>query len=55
MAHEFLMTEDDTAGPDVSPLEDLSELHLLTAGPAIGPVDRPIKDPRFPELWTTHD
>lgn len=50
MADQFRMTEDDTVAPDASPLEDILELSLLTAGPITGPVDRPRKDPRHYEL-----
>lgn len=50
MADQFRMTEDDTVAPDASPLEDILELALLTAGPATGPVDRPRKDQRHYEL-----
>ncbi|MEV7458208.1 hypothetical protein ACIQGM_21510 [Pseudarthrobacter sp. NPDC092200] len=50
MADQYRMTEDDTVAPDASPLEDLLELSLLTAGPATGPVDRPRKDHRHYEL-----
>jgi hypothetical protein len=50
MADQFRMTEDDTVSPDASPLEDILELSLLTAGPATGPVDRPMKDHRHYEL-----
>lgn len=49
MADEIRMTEDDTVAPDASPLEDLLELRLLTAGPITGPVDRPIEDHRLDE------
>jgi hypothetical protein len=44
------MTEDDTVAPDASPLEDILELSLLTAGPITGPVDRPRKDHRHYEF-----
>lgn len=50
MADHFRMTEDDTVPPDASPLEDILELSLLTAGPAAGPVDRPRKDQRHYEM-----
>ncbi|MFJ6358691.1 hypothetical protein [Pseudarthrobacter oxydans] len=50
MADQYRMTEDDTVAPDASPLEDLLELSLLTAGPATGPVDQPRKDHRDYEL-----
>ena len=50
MAEPFRMTEDDTVSPDASPLEDILELSLLTAGPATGPVDRPRKDHRHFEF-----
>ncbi|WP_181405878.1 hypothetical protein [Pseudarthrobacter phenanthrenivorans] len=49
MADQFRMTEDDTVAPDASPLEDILELSLLTAGPVTGPVDRPRKDHRHYE------
>ena len=49
MAAEFRMTEDDTVAADASPLEDILELSLLTAGPITGPVDRPIEDHRLTE------
>ena len=49
MADQFRMTEDDTVAPDASPLEDILELSLLTAGPVVGPVDRPVKDHRLDE------
>ena len=49
MADHFRMTEDDTVAPDASPLEDILELSLLTAGPVTGPVDRPLKDHRLDE------
>ncbi|MCT9626024.1 hypothetical protein HWD94_12955 [Pseudarthrobacter equi] len=49
MADPFRMTEDDTVAPDASPLEDILELSLLTAGPITGPVDRPVKDHRLDE------
>ncbi|WP_171027513.1 hypothetical protein [Pseudarthrobacter sp. NamE2] len=50
MADQFRITEDDTVSPDASPLEDILELSLLTAGPFTGPVDRPRKDQRHYEL-----
>ncbi|MBU8869214.1 hypothetical protein [Paenarthrobacter aromaticivorans] len=49
MADEIRMTEEDTVAPDASALEDILELRLLTAGPAIGPVDRPMEDHRLDE------
>jgi hypothetical protein len=49
MADHFRMTEDDTVAPDASPLEDILELSLLTAGPVTGPVDRPLRDHRLDE------
>ena len=49
MADQFRMTEDDTVSPDASPLEDILELSLLTAGPAAGPVDFPMEDHRLDE------
>jgi hypothetical protein len=49
VADHFRMTEDDTVAPDASPLEDILELSLLTAGPVTGPVDRPLKDHRLDE------
>lgn len=49
MADHFRMTEDDTVAQDASPLEDILELSLLTAGPVTGPVDRPLKDHRLDE------
>jgi hypothetical protein len=50
VADQFRMTEDDIVAPDASPLEDILELSLLTAGPATGPVDRPRIDHRHYEL-----
>ena len=49
MAEYFRMTEDDSVAPDASPLEDILELSLLTAGPVTGPVDRPLQDHRLDE------
>jgi len=49
VADPFRMTEDDTVAPDASPLEDILELSLLTAGPITGPVDRPVEDHRLDE------
>lgn len=49
MVDPFRITEDDSVALDASPLEDILELSLLTAGPVIGPVDRPVKDHRFDE------
>jgi hypothetical protein len=49
VVNPFRMTEDDTVAPDASPLEDLLELSLLTAGPIVGPVDRPVEDHRLDE------
>jgi hypothetical protein len=49
VADPFHMTEDDAVAPDASPLEDILQLSLLTAGPVVGPVDRPVKDHRFDE------
>lgn len=49
VADEIRMTEDETVAPDASPLEDLLELRLLTAGPITGPVDYPIEDHRLDE------
>jgi len=49
VADEIRMTEDDTVAPDASPLEDLLELRLLTAGPPTGPVDFPLEDHRLDE------
>jgi hypothetical protein len=49
VADHFRMTEDDTVAPDASPLEDILELSLLTAGPVTGPVDRPLRDHRLEE------
>jgi hypothetical protein len=49
VADPFHMTEDDAVAPDASLLEDILELSLLTAGPVVGPVDRPVKDHRFDE------
>jgi hypothetical protein len=40
----FRMTEDDAVAPDASQLEAILELSLLTAGPIVGPVDRPVED-----------
>jgi len=45
----FRRSEDDTVAPDASPLEDILELSLLTAGPIVGPVDRPVEDHRLDE------
>nr|WP_201762541.1 hypothetical protein [Pseudarthrobacter psychrotolerans] len=49
MADHFRMTEDDTVAADASPLEDILELSLLTAGPTTGPVDFPLEDHRLVE------
>lgn len=49
MAEPFRRTEDDLVAPDASPLEDIVELSLLTAGPVTGPVDRPVTDHRLDE------
>jgi hypothetical protein len=49
VADHFRMTEDDTVAPDASPLEDILELSILTAGPVTGPVDRPLRDHRLDE------
>ncbi|WP_285244534.1 hypothetical protein [Pseudarthrobacter sp. fls2-241-R2A-127] len=47
MADKFRMTDEDTAGPAASFIEDILELSLLTAGPATGPIDRPVKEQGF--------
>jgi len=47
MADNFRMTDEDTAGPEASFIEDILELSLLTAGPVTGPVDRPVKEQGF--------
>jgi hypothetical protein len=45
------MTDDDTAGPDASLLEDILELRLLTADDKrTGPIDSPVKDHRLDDL-----
>ena len=49
MADEIRMTEEDTVAPGASPLEDILELSLLTAGPPAGPVDFPVEDHRLDE------
>ncbi|UNK47843.1 hypothetical protein [Arthrobacter sulfonylureivorans] len=49
MADHFRRSEDDTVARDASPLEDILELRLLTAGPATGPLDFPVEDHRLDE------
>jgi hypothetical protein len=45
VANEISMTEEDTVAPDVSQLEDVLELGLLTAGPHSCP--QSVLVPRF--------
>jgi hypothetical protein len=49
VADEIRMTEDDTVAPDASPVEDVLELRLLTAGPETGPADFPAENHKLDE------